>query len=214
MNKEEREALLAEAHEGDLAPGAAEELPLLADLLADPAMWGEPSPELKASVVRAIADADADAGTADRAAPKRRNPRRVVWSIVAAAAVVVIAIGVFAAVRSSANPDFKAQLSATGVVPGATGSADIAKNTAGFRVTLHTGGLQTLPAGEFYQAWLKNPVGTLVPIGTFSSSDKTVTLWSGVSPQEFSTLTVTIEKTDGNQASSGIRVLAGPVHAG
>jgi hypothetical protein len=50
-----------------------------------------------------------------------------------------------------------------------------------------------------------------VPIGSFSSSDGHVTLWSGVSPVDYPTLTVTIEESDGNQASSGHRVLSGDV---
>jgi hypothetical protein len=59
---------------------------------------------------------------------------------------------------------------------------------------------------------LKDASGTLVPIGTFSSSDDRVTLWSGVSPAKFPTLTITIEPVDNNQASSGQRVLMGDVH--
>jgi hypothetical protein len=38
-----------------------------------------------------------------------------------------------------------------------------------------------------------------------------VTLWAGVSPVDFPTLTVTIEAADGNQASSGRRVLLGTI---
>ena len=41
-----------------------------------------------------------------------------------------------------------------------------------------------------------------------------VVLWSGVSPLDFSTLTVTEEAADGDQASSGRRVLVGTVPTG
>jgi hypothetical protein len=58
---------------------------------------------------------------------------------------------------------------------------------------------------------LKNAAGTLVPIGTFSSSDGHVTLWSGVSPKDFPTITVTIESPDNDQESSGRRVLVGEI---
>jgi hypothetical protein len=134
-------------------------------------------------------------------------------SVLAAAAVIAIVVGALALLRSSASPDYTAQLAATNVVPGAHASADITHNNAGFRIALHAGGLPKLPAGEYYQAWLKNAAGTLVPIGTFSSSDAHVTLWSGVSPSLFHTLSVTIEKTDNNQQSSGRRVLTGEVRA-
>ena len=50
--------------------------------------------------------------------------------------------------------------------------------------------------------------GVLVPVGTFNDG-RDVTLWAGVSPKDFSTLTVTRERADGAQASSGEKVLAG-----
>ena len=36
-------------------------------------------------------------------------------------------------------------------------------------------------------------------------------LWAGVSPRDFPTLTVTREQADGDQASSGEKVLAGEI---
>ena len=50
----------------------------------------------------------------------------------------------------------------------------------------------------------------LVPVGTFNEGEK-VTLWAGVSPKDFTMLTVTRERADGDQASSGEKVLAGEV---
>ena len=38
-----------------------------------------------------------------------------------------------------------------------------------------------------------------------------MTLWAGVSPDDFPTLTVTVEEADGDQASSGQRVLIGEI---
>ena len=52
-----------------------------------------------------------------------------------------------------------------------------------------------------------------MPIGTFNEGTD-VTLWAGVSPHDFRTLTVTQEQADGNQASSGQRVLVAHRHAG
>ena len=48
----------------------------------------------------------------------------------------------------------------------------------------------------------------LVPIGTFNEGTD-VTLWAGVSPQDFPTMTITQESADGDQDSSGQRVLVG-----
>ena len=52
----------------------------------------------------------------------------------------------------------------------------------------------------------------LVPIGTFNDG-RNVTLWAGVSPKRFTTLTVTRERADGDQSSSGEKVLVGTVTA-
>jgi hypothetical protein len=80
---------------------------------------------------------------------------------------------------------------------------------AGFRVTLDAHGLAPLPARRYYEAWVRDAAGTAVPIGTFSSSDGEVTLWSGVSPKSFPNVTVTVEATDNRQAPSDRRVLTG-----
>ena len=74
-------------------------------------------------------------------------------------------------------------------------------------------GLPRLENGRFYQAWLRDSADVIVPIGTFNEG-REVTLWAGVSPNDFRTLTVTREQADGDQASSGEKVLAGTVDPG
>jgi anti-sigma-K factor RskA len=213
---DERERLIADAHRGALDSGEAAELPLLADVLADSSTWAEPSPGLEDEVVRAVADADATTTkpptpVARRQAKSRRWPRVLVS--VAAAAVIATVFATVLVTRGGTSPDYKAQLDATGSAPRAHASADITHNDAGFEIELYAERLPALRGGEFYQAWLKSSAGALVPIGTFSSSDGRVTLWSGVSPKDFPTLTVTIEAPDNDQTSSGHRVLTGEVHA-
>jgi len=132
---------------------------------------------------------------------------------VAAAAVIATVVATVLVTRGGTSADYKAQLTATGSAPRAHAAADITHNDAGFEIELYPEGLPALRGGEFYQAWLKNPEGVLVPIGTFSSSDGHITLWSGVSPKDFPTLTVTIEAPDNDQTSSGRRVLSGEVRA-
>jgi hypothetical protein len=85
------------------------------------------------------------------------------------------------------------------------------QTTAGWKVVLHATGLVRLDNGRFYQAWLTNGAGVLVPIGTFNQGPA-VTLWSGVYPQDFPMLTVTEQTANGNPASSGKRVLVGTVN--
>jgi Anti-sigma-K factor rskA len=214
---QERERLLADAHGRELEPDEAAELPLLADVLADPSTWAEPDAGVEDGVVRAVADAEpatrAPAPIARHATRRRR--RRVLVPAVGAAAVIAVALVVASVVltRGGTSADYEAQLMATRSAPGAHASADITRDDAGFRIALDAEGLPVLPAGEYYQAWLKNAAGTLVPIGTFSSSDGRVTLWSGVSPRDFPTITVTTEARDNDQTSSGRRVLVGEVRA-
>jgi hypothetical protein len=196
-----------------LTPDEAVELPLLTDVLGDASTWAEPSAGLEDAIVRAVAAATA---TAEPERPlthrRRRMPARRWRFAAAAAAVAAIAVGtVVASLGGGTSPEFSAQLAATEVVPGAHASADITRNGGGFRIALDASGLAVLPAGQYYEAWLKNSSGTLVPVGTFSSSNDRVTLWSGVSPADFPTLSITIELDDNNQGSSGHVVLAGPV---
>jgi hypothetical protein len=141
-----------------------------------------------------------------------RHPRRIalIGAAAAAAAVVAVAIGVALSGSESSGEQFHAALGPTGLVPGARGDATLTKTTSGWRIALDATGLPRLGDGRFYQAWLRNPAGTLVPIGSFNEG-KDVTLWAGVSPADFTLLTVTRERADGDQSSSGEKVLVGTV---
>ena len=98
----------------------------------------------------------------------------------------------------------------TSLAPGAHGSATLTKMSSGWQVELSATGLPHLTDGRYYQAWLKNSAGVLVPIGTFNDAVN-VTLWSGVPVTQFRTLTVTRQEANGNPASSGQRVLTGTI---
>jgi hypothetical protein len=99
------------------------------------------------------------------------------------------------------------------LAPGAGGDATLTKTTSGWQIELDATDLPRLADGRFYEAWLKNAAGVLVPLGTFNEGRK-LTLWAGVSPVDFPTLTVTRERADGNQASSGQKVLVGTIDTG
>lgn len=127
-----------------------------------------------------------------------------------AAAVLAVAVGVTVLGSETSAERFEAALAPTGVVPGATGEATFTRTESGWEIELDSTGLPRLDGGRFYQAWLRNAAGVLVPIGTFNEG-RDVTLWAGVSPKDFATLTVTREQADGAQDSSGDRVLVGTV---
>ena len=141
---------------------------------------------------------------------RARAPRRL--ALVGAATAVAAAAAVVAVVLSSgtSRERFHVALGPTDVVPAATGEATLTKTDSGWRIDLNATGLSRLASGRFYEAWLKNPDGVLVPIGTFNEG-RNVTLWAGVSPKDFPTLSVTRERADDDQASSGEKVLVGTV---
>ncbi len=142
---------------------------------------------------------------------RARQPRRVALiGVAAAVAAVVVAIGVAVSRSEPSGEQFHAALGPTGLVPGARGDATLTKTTSGWRIELDATGLPRLDDGRFYQAWLRNPAGALVPIGSFNEGQD-VTLWAGVSPEDFTLLTVTRERADDDQSSSGERVLVGTV---
>jgi hypothetical protein len=150
---------------------------------------------------------------AQRRPRRERAPRRLVLVGAPVAALLAIAIGVSVLSSRSSGERFHAALAATDLAPDATGEATLTRTASGWRIELDAGGLPRLERGRFYEAWLRNPAGVLVPIGTFNEGRK-VTLWAGVSPKTFTTLTITRERADGDQTSSGEKVLAGTVDTG
>lgn len=151
---------------------------------------------------------------AQRRSGRARVPRHLVLvGASATAAMLAVAVGL-AVFTSPASPErFQAALAPTDLVPAASGEATLTKTSSGWRIELDAAGLPRLENGRFYQAWLRNAAGVLVPIGTFNEG-RDVTLWAGVSPKDFTTLTVTREPADGDQTSSGQRVLVGTVDTG
>ena len=213
---DDRVAELAGEDGVSIDPADVEELEELRALLADPAVWAEPDASLEDRVVSAITiEASQRPGRPVASRPRARSRSRG-WTlaVVGVAAAALIAVAVTFSLRStgSSSPQFSMALAATDLARGAKGDATLTKTDSGWRIELDASGLPRLDGGRFYQAWLRNAAGVLVPIGTFNEGQK-VTLWAGVSPVDFPTLTVTQEQADGDQASSGQRVLVGTVNA-
>jgi Anti-sigma-K factor rskA len=185
--------------DSDLTRAERAELERVNDVLADPAVWAEPPPYLQEAVVAAIAQ---EAGAGKR--------RRLRLAVVGIAAAVLLAVGVTVGVYVNRDQpvEFAATLAGTELSPDASGNVTLTKTPSGWDIRLHASGLPRREDGEYYQAWLKNDAGLLVPIGSFNDG-RDVTLWSGVGPSTFPTLTITQEVADGEQASSGLVVLSG-----
>jgi anti-sigma-K factor RskA len=212
------EAELAALADGSLAPdrrAALEERvaasPELAERLAE-------QRRAVALFDAAAAEVEAPAGLRARVEPQpraRRAPTRrgLALAGAAAAAVAAVVVGLTVFGSGSSPEQFRAALAPTDLVPGAAGDATLTKTDSGWLIELDATGLPRLEGGRFYEAWLRNAGGVLVPIGTFNEGQN-VTLWAGVSPKDFRTFSVTREQADGDQASSGEKVLVGSVDTG
>jgi len=211
-------AELAALADGSLAPARRAALeaevaasPELADRLAEQ--------QLAVAYVRSAAEQveappDLRARIEAQRSPRRvRTPRRLALAGAAAALVLAVGVGVAVLGSGSSAETLHAALAPTDLAPAAAGTATLTKTSSGWRIALDATGLPRLDGGRFYQGWLRNASGALVPVGTFNEGTD-VTLWAGVSPKEFTTLTVTRERNDGEQGSSGEKVLVGTVSAG
>jgi hypothetical protein len=209
---------LAALADGSVAP--ERRAALEARIAASPALADRLTEQERAvALLRGAADeVDAPAGLRARLEAQRsvrtvRTPRRLALAGVAAAAVAAVAIGVAVFGSGSHGTRFQAALGPTALAPGARGGATLTRTSSGWRIHLDATGLPRLAGSRFYEAWLRNSADVLVPIGTFNEG-RNVTLWAGVSPASFTVLTVTREQADGDQASSGEKVLVGPIRAG
>lgn len=226
---DDRVAYLAGEDGIDVDDATRADLDELRALLSDETLWAMPAPELEDAIVASIVAEAAEhppAVPSGRAAAHEPEPppapatvtslaehraRRLRVAVSAAAAVIVLAAGgVFLATRSEESAGTAAVLNPTDLIPDAGGTVHVKRFESGWRIMLDATGLPRLDDGEFYQAWLKNDAGVLIPIGTFNEGADVV-LWAGASPVDFPTITVTREQADGDQASSGQRVLVGTI---
>jgi Anti-sigma-K factor rskA len=224
MNDDESIAYLAGEPVAPREPAERAELDRLRGALADPAVWVEPSPDLQERIVGAIAgagatssDSRADQGSGTSAGDRNNvvklRPRWTRYAILSAAAVLLV-VGLTVAVTNQSNnkpAEFAASLEGTDRAPEASGEVTLTKTESGWQIDLQAKGLPRLDNGAYYQAWLKNEEGILVTIGTFNEPDD-VTLWAGVAPSGFPTLTVTRQRANGDPTSSGQVVLTGISH--
>src|SRR5437899_853974 len=150
---------------------------------------------------------------AQRHVRRTRIATRLLAVGAAATAVLALAVGLSLFGSDTSRERFHAALAPTDLLPAARGEATLTKTSSGWRIGLAATGLPRLAGGRFYEAWLRSAAGVLVPIGTFNEG-RDVTLWAGVSPKDFATLTVTREQADGDQTSSAETVLVGAVNAG
>ena len=187
------------------------------DLLAEDAVWAEPSPTGVDDLLAAIeAEPGCRVAAATPAArPRTRSPGRSrrLMLVAAAAGIVALAGLVGILVRSAddgGGQDFA--VAGTELAPRASAVATVEETGSGVTIELDVRDLPPAEPGTYYQAWVKGP-GGLVTVGTFHmrGGDDKVELWSGVPLDRYPTLTVTLQQEGAGQESSGRVVLSGDV---
>jgi hypothetical protein len=200
-------------------PATAAVLAALAPALGDEAVWAEPPASLADSIVAAIAaereELDRDVVAPVPATRRARRPRSTWWLAAAAAIVAVAAVGVVVT-RGGDGAGEEVAMAGTELAPGASATAHVRELGAGVEVRLDIEDLPPAPPGTYYQAWTRSPDGELVSMGTFHmrGGDDTVTLWSGVSTEDFPIITVTLQTEGAGAESSGQVVLRGSLDEG
>jgi hypothetical protein len=186
------------------------------NLLADDAVWAEPSPTGADELLAAIEAESGGTGTVTaptaRPRPSARAGRRLM--LVAAAAAIVILAGLAGILVRSGGDDGGQEFAVAGteLAPEASAVATVEETGSGVSIELDVSGLPPAEPGTYYQAWVKGPDG-LVTVGTFHmrGGDDKVDLWSGVPLDRYPTLTVTLQQEGAGQESSGRVVLTGDV---
>jgi hypothetical protein len=224
MNDDELIAYLAGEATTPGDPAKRAELDKLRGLLSDEAVWIEPRADMQEGIVGAIARAGAnssDSGEDQESTAPTDGRENVVelrsrwrrYAILGAAAAVLFVVGLTIGLTNDGNEsiDFEASLEGTHLAPDASGQVTMTRTASGWKIHLQAQGLPRLDNGAYYEAWLKNDDGVLVPTGTFNQPDDVI-LWAGVPPSSYPTLSVTRQLANGNPASSGQVVLVGASH--
>lgn len=201
--------------------GEAEEAHLAA-FLSDPGLWEEPNIDDEDAIVAAIS---AEAALFPRAEPADAEvlpanvipisrARRWIAPVAAGIAAALVVLAGFALVSADDDADgFVLALVGTENAPEATAEATIAPLQAGTRIILDVSGLPPAEPGTYYEAWMRVDADVGVSAGTFHlrGGDATIELWSGVTPDDYPLITVTVQ-SEAQSESSGVVVLKGTVN--
>lgn len=185
--------------------------PELTALLADEAIWEPLDTVMEDSIVAAIAiEAQPSPVVTSITAARSRRP---MFLASAAAALVLVVVGLFAIGGESDDPTgIELALVATELAPDASGAVTIAETPLGTRLILDVGGLPPAANGQYYEAWLRTGPEVGVSAGTFHlrGGDGQIELWAGVTVADYPLFTITIQD-EGDPLSSGQVVLKGRV---
>jgi hypothetical protein len=184
-------------------PADEERLDLTREILRDEATWSQSPPEVADGLLATIVE------ERDRAPMSRPRlswrPWAAAFATVALLALVVGLLGVFD------TPVETIEMRGTDLEPTATGQAAISEASTGWSISLEVSGLPPAGDDQYYEGWLWNDDGDGISVGTFNlrENDRSVVLWSGVDPDAYPSLWVTLEDEDGNPSASDRVVMRG-----
>jgi hypothetical protein len=165
-------------------------------VMADPAVWEEPSPELGDQMAMLLQ------GTTKLPEPTKW-PTRTMAALGAVAAILLLVIAVVA-LRSDA-PDWTVDIAGTDEAPLAAGTIEGWATPNGTRMVLNIDGLDPAPDGYIYELWLsQGPIH--ISAGTFTATDDVV-VWSGVPRRDYPRLWITLEAIDEDESPSPTTVM-------
>ncbi len=207
MNEHDREDELSD-----------DEVRQLDALLSNPDLWDAPDPADEDAIVAAIlgeAAAESKTETAadpvpDNVIPISRHRRWMAPALSAAAAVIVVLLGLGIVNAIADRPDdgeVELALDGTDLAPDATATARIVDLPAGSRIRLDVEGLEPAAPGTYYEVWLRQDAEIGVSAGTFHlRGDGDIELWAGVSLDDYPLVTITVQE-EAEPVSSGRVVL-------
>lgn len=190
-------------------PADYERLDMIRAILAGEAVWSEPPPEVGDAVIASISDS---AGSAPQTAQSRN--RSFVWlaGLGAAAAIVLVVVGILGLLGGDSDEIVMA-VEGTELEADASGQAILRPTGDGWSIRLEVSDLPAAEPGTYYEGWMWNDDGDGVSIGTFHlrGGGEAVILWSGVSPDDYPSIWVTLEPEDGDPSASELVVMRGRI---
>jgi hypothetical protein len=142
----------------------------------------------------------------------RARWRRLAWAVPATAvAAALFTVGVLAvdrALRSDLPPGPVYAIAGSQLAPQARGEVRLSDTPSGFSIVVDVEGLPAAAPGSYYAAWLRGPNG-VVPLGSFHmrGTGTPVRLWSGVAPDQYPDLVVTLQAEGDPPAMSQLVVM-------
>lgn len=128
----------------------------------------------------------------------RARWRRLAWAVPATAvAAALFTVGVLAVDRALQPDEARAEvyaIAASQLAPQARGEVRVSDTPSGFSIVVDVQGMPAAAPGSYYAAWLRGPEG-IVPLGSFHmrGTGTPVRLWSGVPPDRYPDLVVTLQ---------------------